>query len=473
MRDAPVAPAIVPLHTGRAVMTRRTVTLAGPDPAWPQRFETERAALAALLGPDAWIHHIGSTAVPGLVAKPVVDILVEVPDVTALDHLAVGFRALGYTPRGENGIPGRRYFVKGAPERTHHLHAFPAGSHDAVRHLALRDPPARVGCGPPDVRGGQAGCGGGVRRRHPPLRRAQARHRGRTAGPGPAVDAPPSPQRKPAMTTALGSLTSIRFGRLLLTGAAGGLGRMLRPRLARCCDVLRVSDIADLGEAAPGEELVQVPLEDKAAVRGLLAGVDAVVHLGGVSTEHAWETVVGPNVHGVVHLYEAARVHGVRRIVFASSNHATGFYRQDQVIGTDAPPRADGFYGLSKAFGEQVGRLYWDRWGIETVALRIGSSFPEPRDRRMLATWLSHDDLERLVVAALTAPVVGFSVVYGMSDNRASFWDNTGARHLGYRPLDSADAFRAVIEARQPRVDPGDPATVFQGGGFVTQGPFD
>ena len=268
-------------------------------------------------------------------------------------------------------------------------------------------------------------------------------------------------------------LTPIRFRRLLMTGAAGGLGRAMRPRLLRYCDALRLSDIAELGAAAPGEELVPARLEDKAAVRALLEGVEAVVHFGGISTEHAWETVAGPNVHGVVHLYEAARVQGVKRIVFASSNHATGFYRQDEVIGTDAPPKADGFYGLSKAFGEQVGQFYWHRWGIETVALRIGSSFPEPRDRRMLATWMSYDDLERLLVASLTAPVVGFSVVYGMSDNRGAFWDNTGARHLGYRPRDSADTFRTAIEARQPRVDPTDPAALYQGGGFVTQGPFD
>jgi uronate dehydrogenase len=264
-----------------------------------------------------------------------------------------------------------------------------------------------------------------------------------------------------------------RFRRLLLTGAAGGLGRQLRPRLARLCQTLRVSDLADLGPAAACEEVVAARLEDKAAVRSLLQGVDAVVHLGGISTEHPWETIAGPNIAGVVHLYEAARVHGVKRIVFASSNHATGFYRQDEVIGTDAPPRPDGFYGLSKAFGENVGRLYWDRWQIETVALRIGSSFPEPKDRRMLATWMSYDDLERLVVASLTAPVVGFSVIYGMSDNRGTFWDNTGARHIGYRPQDSADAWRAEIEARSAAPDIRDPTVIFQGGAFVKQGPFE
>jgi uronate dehydrogenase len=126
---------------------------------------------------------------------------------------------------------------------------------------------------------------------------------------------------------------------------------------------------------------------------------------------------------------------------------------------------------LSKAFGENLSRFYFDRYGIETVCLRIGSSFPEPRDRRMLATWLSYDDLERLVVASLTAPLVGFSVVYGMSANRTTWWDNSSAAHLGFRALDSSEPYRAALEARQPVLDRSDPVVVFQGGGFVVQGP--
>ena len=266
--------------------------------------------------------------------------------------------------------------------------------------------------------------------------------------------------------------TALRFGRLLLTGAAGGLGRVLRPRLRALCATLRVSDIADLGAAAPGEEVVHAPLEDKAAVMSLLEGVEAVVHLGGVSTEHAFETILSANIVGAYHVYEAARIAGTRRIVFASSNHVTGFYRQDQTITPQLPPRPDGYYGLSKTFGENLAQFYFDRYGLETVSLRIGSSFPEPKDRRMLATWLSFDDLERLVVAALTAPAVGHTVVYGMSDNRLTWWDNTSARHVGYRPRDSSESFRHAVEARQPVIDLADPAAVFQGGGFVKQGPF-
>ena len=267
--------------------------------------------------------------------------------------------------------------------------------------------------------------------------------------------------------------SSLRFKRLLLTGAAGGLGRELRARLPAYCDSLRLSDMADLGAAAPREELRPARLEDRAAVLALLDGVDAVVHLGGVSTEQPFDVILQANIVGAYNLYEAARRHGVKRIVFASSNHVTGFYRQDEVIDTKAPMRPDGYYGLSKAFGENLAQFYWDRYGVETVSLRIGSSFPEPKDRRMLATWMSYDDLERLVIASLGAPVVGHSVIYGMSDNTTTWWDNTGARHIGYRPQDSSEPFRAAVEARQQTIDLNDRAALYQGGGFVTKGPFD
>ena len=267
--------------------------------------------------------------------------------------------------------------------------------------------------------------------------------------------------------------SAIRFKRLLLTGAAGNLGRELRPRLKAYCDTLRLSARGDtLGAAGPGEELALADLADKAAVFAALDGVEAVVHMGGVSTEQTWESIRDGNITGMVNLYEAARHHGVKRIVFASSNHVTGFYRQDEVVSPRDPVRPDGFYGLSKCFGENLAQLYWDRFGIETVSVRIGSSFAAPKDRRMLATWMSFDDTERLIVAALTAPVVGDSILYGMSDNATTWWDNTSARHIGYRPQDSSDVFRSEVEARQQTVDLGDPAVRYQGGAFVRTGPF-
>ena len=273
--------------------------------------------------------------------------------------------------------------------------------------------------------------------------------------------------------TLIDPVSPLRFQRLLLTGANGNLGRELRPRLARYCSRLRSSDRVDFGPAQPHEEIVPADLENGAAMAALLEGVDAVVHMGGVSTEQPWEPILASNIVGAYNLYEAARRQRARRIVFASSNHVTGFYTQREVIRPTDPMRPDGLYGLSKAFGENLAQLYFDRFGIETVSLRIGSSYAEPKDRRMLATWLSYDDLERLVVASLTAPVVGHSIVFGMSDNATTWWDNTSASHLGFQPQDSSERFRAAAEARQPVLDRRDPATIFQGGAFVKQGPFE
>jgi uronate dehydrogenase len=258
---------------------------------------------------------------------------------------------------------------------------------------------------------------------------------------------------------------------LLMTGAAGGLGQAMRSRLKANCSVLRLSDIGAMAPAQAGEEVVQADLADAAAVQQLVAGCQAIVHFGGVSTEQPWAPILQANIIGAYNLYEAARIHGAKRIVFASSNHVMGFYRQSEVVDAQTPPRPDGLYGLSKAFGEDLSRLYFDRYGIETACVRIGSSFPEPRDRRMLATWLSYDDLHRLITACLTTPVLGHSVIYGTSDNSVSWYDNRLARHIGYCPQDSSDVFRDAVYARTPEPDLADPAVQFQGGGFVKIGP--
>ncbi|MDR7150525.1 uronate dehydrogenase [Hydrogenophaga palleronii] len=260
--------------------------------------------------------------------------------------------------------------------------------------------------------------------------------------------------------------------RLLLTGAAGGLGSALRDRLKVNCETLRLSDKSSFGEAQAGEEIVLADLANAAEVDTMVAGVDAIVHLGGISVEAAFEPILQANILGVYNLYEAARKHGVKRVVFASSNHVTGFYKQSETIHADHPPRPDGLYGVSKAFGEDLSRFYFDRYGIETACVRIGSSFPEPKDRRMLATWLSFDDLHRLVSACLSTPVLGHSIVFGMSNNAVTWWDNSRARHVGYVPQDSSDVFREAVYARTSAPDLNDPAAVYQGGAFVKAGPF-
>jgi uronate dehydrogenase len=261
--------------------------------------------------------------------------------------------------------------------------------------------------------------------------------------------------------------------RLLLTGAAGGLGKMLRDPLKANCDTLRLSDRIDFGAAGAGEEVVLADLADADAVHAMVAGVDAIVHMGGISVEGPFAPILQANIVGVYNLYEAARKHGTKRVVFASSNHVTGFYKQSETIVADRPPRPDGHYGVSKAFGEDISRMYFDRYGIETACVRIGSAFPEPRDRRMLATWLSYDDLHRLITACLTTPVLGHTIIFGMSDNAVTWWDNAQARHVGYVPQDSADKYREAVYARTPVPDLSDPVVQHQGGAFVRMGPFE
>jgi uronate dehydrogenase len=261
---------------------------------------------------------------------------------------------------------------------------------------------------------------------------------------------------------------------LLMTGAAGGLGAAMRSRLKQNCDVLRLSDRAAtreaLGSAQPGEEIVLADLAQAHEVEAAVQGCQAVVHFGGISVEGPFEPILQANILGMYNLYEAARKHGVRRIVFASSNHVTGFYRQSETITTSHPPRPDSLYGVSKAFGEDLSRMYFDRYGIETACVRIGSSFPEPKDRRMLASWLSYDDLHRLIVACLSTPVLGHSIVFGVSDNAVRWYDNSGARHVGFVPQDSSDVFKEAVYARTPEPDLNDPAVQFQGGGFLFSG---
>jgi len=263
-----------------------------------------------------------------------------------------------------------------------------------------------------------------------------------------------------------------QFKRLLLTGAAGGLGKVLRERMKPWTRVLRLSDREPLAPARDGEEVAQCDLGDRAATLALVEGVEAIVHFGGISVEASFDAILHSNIEGTFNIYEGARRHGVKRIVFASSNHVIGFYKQSERIDAAAPRRPDGIYGLSKCFGEDLSRLYFDRYGIETVCLRIGSSFPQPKDRRMLSTFLSYDDLTELVRLSLSTPRVGHTIVFGVSDNSSKWWDNAKAAHLGFRPRDSADRERERIE-KLPPLAPDDPASIYQGGSFVHAGPFE
>lgn len=273
--------------------------------------------------------------------------------------------------------------------------------------------------------------------------------------------------------TAPSSTSTKPFNRLLLTGAAGGLGQILRDTLQAHANVVRVSDISEMAPAAGDhEEVVSCNLADKAGVHTLADQVDAIVHLGGISTERRFEDILDANIRGTFHIYEAARLHGIKRVVFASSNHVTGFYPQDVQLDAHSPRRPDCYYGLSKAYGEDLATFYFHRYGIQTVSLRIGSSFPQPRNLRMLSTWLSYADLAHLVERALLADDVGHTVVYGVSANRDLWWNNRYAAHLGFAPQDSSEQFRARLE-QLPQAAADERSALLQGGAFTSAGPFD
>lgn len=250
---------------------------------------------------------------------------------------------------------------------------------------------------------------------------------------------------------------------ILLTGASGTLGRMLAPRLANKGYTLRLSDIVPFPDPLPaGAEFEQVDLLDEEGVRRLVRGTSGVVHLGGISVEKPFRPVIDANILGLTHLFEAAR-HQRQRIVFASSNHTIGFYERGQSLSVQDPMRPDGYYGLSKAYGELLARMMFDKHGLESVHMRIGSCLPVPTEARHLSTWLSHDDLQRLVLAALEAPKTGHAVVWGVSANRRSWWKGDDAARIGYVPQDDAERFAPLPEE-------GDEVTRrFQGGSFTAQ----
>lgn len=230
--------------------------------------------------------------------------------------------------------------------------------------------------------------------------------------------------------------------RLLVTGAAGNMGRLLRPRLARPGRILRLVDVAAQQPAGDGEEVVTASVTDAAAMAQACAGADAVFHLGGISLEAPWEEILAVNIDGTRTLLEAARQAGVRTVILASSNHAVGYYtRDDEPLPADLPARPDTYYGMSKAATEALGRLYADRYGLTVMCVRIGSCFVEPGGVRGLATWLSPDDCARLVEAALALDEPGFRMVWGISRNTRRWWSLAEGEAIGYHPVDDAETY--------------------------------
>ncbi|HZZ12588.1 MAG TPA: NAD(P)-dependent oxidoreductase [Paraburkholderia sp.] len=254
--------------------------------------------------------------------------------------------------------------------------------------------------------------------------------------------------------------------KIALSGAGGQLGSVVRKKLiARGVALRSAAGSRALTPLVDGEDVMHGDLRDPAIVDRLLEGVDVLIHFAGTSVERPLPEIIENNLRGLVEVYEGARRHGVKRIVFASSNHAIGMYPVTEHLALDCALRPDGFYGLSKVWGEALARMYWDKHGIESVCVRIGSCLERPTEPRHLSTWFGHDDLMHFLDRCVEAEDVGFLTIWGVSANTRSWWDNSGAARFGYEPKQDAEVYAAEILAGPNPLDA--LGQRFQGGGFV------
>ncbi len=253
--------------------------------------------------------------------------------------------------------------------------------------------------------------------------------------------------------------------KVLLTGAGGDVGQRIIPLLKAVYPGLVLSDLQPVANAH-GLEFRLAELGDKAAVAAAVSGVDGIIHLGGYSVEGPWETILNANIVGCYNLFEAARAAKVQRIIFASSNHAAGFYSREETIPAEAPPLPDSRYGVSKAFGEALGALYAMKHGIGVTSLRIGNVGEQPLDVRRLSIMLHPEDLVQLIRIGLEHHDIVNEVFYGVSGNTRSWYDNSRAEAFGYRPKYDAETQVAYAEAEQKKLQADAVADAYQGGGF-------
>ena len=257
-----------------------------------------------------------------------------------------------------------------------------------------------------------------------------------------------------------------KFGRILMTGGAGRIARQIRDRIADDCTELRLVDRTHFDAAHSTETAHVADLSDAAAIDPLMQGIDAIIHFAGYPREAGWDTLIPANVQSVVNLWEAARAAGVQRILYASSNHAVGFYPRTERIDDKVPTKPDSRYGVTKVFMEAMASLYAEKYGVRGFGMRIGYCSLQPTEARMLSHWVHPDDVAALVAVGLTAEY-NSEIVYGVSANSRSWWDNSRAEVLGYRPAHSADIF---VEALQDIVSADLIAEHFQGGSFAAEG---
>ena len=268
-------------------------------------------------------------------------------------------------------------------------------------------------------------------------------------------------------------MSNFKYNNILLTGAAGALGEELREVLSMSCKELRISDKVALNKKFENETVIQAELSNESEMLELTKNIDCVVHMGGQSIEGSWNNVLNSNIIGMYNLYEGCRKNNVKRIIWASSVHTVGFYPRSYIVDNKVMPRPDSNYGVSKVFGETLAQYYWDKYKIETVSIRIYSSLAEPKDERMLSTWLSYNDLRNLIKACMNSSNVEHSIIFGVSNNDSILIDNKYANHIGFKPEDNAEQFRSKVVGEKGFVEPKDPLVTTHGGYFASAGHYD
>ena len=254
--------------------------------------------------------------------------------------------------------------------------------------------------------------------------------------------------------------------KVALSGAGGQLGSFLRRALAeKGVDLRSGGGRTPLEPIGPGEDLMHGDLREPAVVDKLLHGVDVLIHMAGTSVERPLPEISDNNLAGLHEVYEGARRHRVKRVVFASSNHAFGLHSVNTKLPLDCEFRPDGFYGLSKMWGEGMGRLYWEKHGIETVSVRIGSAIERPTEFRHLSTWFGLEDLLSFCMRCIEAPKVGYLNVWGCSNNTRAYWTPTGSDALGWHPVQNSEDYAAEILAKENPLS--EIGRQYQGGSFA------
>ncbi len=257
--------------------------------------------------------------------------------------------------------------------------------------------------------------------------------------------------------------------RVLLTGAAGSIGTFLRRELAGVYPELVLADVREITDLGPGESFLPLDITDAGTFHAACDGVDGILHFAGQAGENTWDDIRAKNIDGAINLFEAARHQRVKRVCFATSNHAVGFYPRDRRIGTDLKVLPDSRYGVSKVFGEAIGAMYAKKYGLGVLMMRIGNVSETPADRRRLSIWLSPRDMAQICRIGLEHEEIGYEIVYGVSDNDRTFYDNSNAYRLGYKPQDCSEDYAEEVLAAEPEHAPDDRGEIFQGGTFVNE----